>query len=302
MDCRNLALGLFMAIAIPGSAMADFSGPLSSGSFEVTMNMGPIAQTLNRRVADNSPTNQSPYTTRAGSLVYNISRARTRVNLQNFVNKTRANDPAGATQMEQLFASTDIIDQINGAMRSVGLSADNAADAYALWWVSAWKASRGDDSTASSASYQAVSEQAAHALSQSSDFANANDAQKQEMAEAMLVQAALIDASIETYAGDRAMMAKLSSAVKQGAAASGLDLDKMTLTEDGFVPAKPRKRSDASDAGAGEEKALAANDAGSAGGEKDEGLSPTQLAMIAAAGGAGLGAVFLLGKVAGKKG
>jgi hypothetical protein len=33
-----------------------------------------------------------------------------------------------------------------------------------------------------------------------------------------------------------------------------LDLDKMTLTENGFVPAKPRKRSDASDGVAGKKR------------------------------------------------
>jgi hypothetical protein len=127
-----------------------------------------------------------------------------------------------------------------------------------------------------------------------------NDAQKQEMAEELLMQSALADAAAANYANDPTTMAKLSVAVRQGATKSGLDLDAMTLTEDGFVPAKGRKRSDASDVvGEGEEKALAANDVGD---DKDIGLSATQLALIAAAGGAGLAGVFLFGKAMGKKG
>jgi hypothetical protein len=234
----------------------------------------------------------------ATSLTYISSKSRTRINLQNFVGKTRAIDPAGAAQMEQLFAENDILGLIGGEMRKLGLNQNNAADAFAVYWVTAWQVSKGDNGDYSPASYQAVAAQAARGLAASPQFDSANDAQKQEMAEALMVQAALLGSAMQQAASDPAQMKALSRAVSQGASASGLDLDKMTLTENGFVPAKPRKRSDASDV-AGEEKALAANDTGN---EKDEGLSPTQLAMIAAAGGAGLGAVFLLGKVAGKKG
>jgi hypothetical protein len=171
------------------------------------------------------------------SAAYAPSKSRTRTNLATFVRKTRSTDPQGANQMEQFFASTDIIGQIDSAMRTIGLRADNSAHAYALWWVSAWRASKGDLSTADAGTYAAVAAQALRGLANASAFTGSSDAQKQEMAEAMLVQSALIDASLEKYAGDKAMMAKLASAVRQGAAASGLELDKMTLTPKGFMPA-----------------------------------------------------------------
>ncbi|MFC4292900.1 DUF6683 family protein [Sphingorhabdus arenilitoris] len=172
------------------------------------------------------------------SLTYTASAARTKTNLQSFANKTRASDPEGAAKMEQLFASTDIIGAIGGAMDGVGLNHSNAADAFALYWVSAWKAANGDSSSAAARTYQAVAQQAARGLSSSPEFARATDAQKQEMAEAMMIQAALIDAYVEEYASDPAMLRKVSQAVMQGAKASGLELDKMTLTEGGFVKAK----------------------------------------------------------------
>jgi hypothetical protein len=52
----------------------------------------------------------------------------------------------------------------------------------------------------------------------------------------LLVQTALIDAIAEKYGKDPAMAPKIAASVRQGARASGLDLDAMTLTKTGFVP------------------------------------------------------------------
>ncbi len=201
-----------------------------------------IRDELNRSTPDDA-SGESGFVSKANDvaiLSYAPSKSRTRTNLQSFVNKTKANDPAGAEQMEQLFASSDVIGTIGLAMNNIGLNRNNAADAFTVYWISAWKASVGDKSTASPAAYQAASAQAARGLSSSAEFARASDAQKQEMAEALMIQAALIDAHMEAAAADPAQMKALSKAVKQGARASGLDLDSMTLTENGFVPAKEK--------------------------------------------------------------
>jgi hypothetical protein len=293
MDRRYLALGLFAVLAVPSAALADFSGPLSSGSFEATMNMGPIAQNLNHNVAGQAPTVRNNDATAPFSFAYNASPTRTRANLQAFVQKTRSVDPAGASQLEQLFASVDVIEEIGSIMANYGLSKNNAADAFAVYWISAWQAANGDASDRSPKTYRAVSAQVAQGFSQSPDFARAGDAQKQQMAEAMLVQAALIDSSKEQMSSDPVQMKALGKAVNQGATKSGLDLDKMTLTENGFVPAKPRKRSDASDV-AGEEKALA-----SATPSDGTAEGSSNYALIAGAG--GLGLAFLIGKAMGRK-
>ena len=88
-------------------------------------------------------------------------------NLQSFVNKIRAKDPAGAVQMEQIFAATDFIGQVGELMQGFGLNKNNVADVYAVYLVSAWQAINGDTSTKSSGTYQAVSAQAVRGLSQS---------------------------------------------------------------------------------------------------------------------------------------
>jgi hypothetical protein len=131
-------------------------------------------------------------------------------------------------------------------MRSVGLSRDNAADAFAVYWISAWQAANGRTTTPSAETFKAVAAQAARGLAQSPDFTGANDAQTQEMAEALMLHAALIDGSLDDAGSDRAKQKALAKAVMQGAAASGLELDKMNLTEEGFVEGSPRKGADAS--------------------------------------------------------
>jgi hypothetical protein len=244
-----------------------------------------VNHSISQEIVRKSPTpdDEEPKSL-AASLSYTPSKSRTRTNLQAFADKTRAVDPAGASQMEQLFASTDIMGEIGSVMAKYGLSKNNCADAFAVYWVNAWQVSHGDDSTPSAEMMQAVAAQAARGLSQSPEFAKANDAQKQEMAEALMVQGVMIASAFEQAAGDRKQLKALSEAVRQGAAASGLDLNSMTLTEEGFVKGGPRKGADASDTVKDDEAKLAS----AADGDKT-----LQYGIMAAL---GLGAAFMIGK------
>jgi hypothetical protein len=248
------------------------------------LQFNPVVNDTIERGAKKSPSVESSDPNRGTSLSYSPNKSRTVNNLRNFVAKSRASDPAGAAQMEQLFASMDVLVEIGNAMSSVGLSRDNVADAFALYWVNAWQIANGDSSTPSKQMMQAVATQAAKGLLQSQEFAAATEAQKQEMAEALMVQGALIASAFEQAAGDQARLDAIGAAVAKGAEASGLELDKMTLTEDGFVPKKGRKGADASGA-VGNEEVKQASAAGS-----DNTL---QYGLMAAL---GLGAAFMIGK------
>jgi hypothetical protein len=172
-------------------------------------------------------------------LQFSASPSRRRANLAAFVAKTQTTDPAGAAKMQALFASTDIIGAIDQEMRSsYGMRADNLADAYAVWWVSAWMGAQGRIDSATPQQMAMVKAQTARALSATPQMTGATDAAKQEFAEAMLVQAALIGATIETYAADPVMLAKAKASIAQGAKATGIDLSTMTLTDQGFVPVR----------------------------------------------------------------
>ncbi|MGN7997539.1 DUF6683 family protein [Sphingomonas sp. 22176] len=120
---------------------------------------------------------------------------------------------------------------------SQGLHIDNVADAYALWWVTAWQAAHGNNDTPIRAVLGTVRQQAANAVIATGDIARASDAQKQELAEALWVQSALIDGAVEQSKGNPARLRQIGDAVRKGAKGMGLDLEAIALTSQGFVPA-----------------------------------------------------------------
>ena len=222
--------------------------------------------------------------------------ARTRSNLAKFVATTRKTDPTSAAKMQALFASTDIIGMIDQKMQQTyGMRANNVADAYAVWWVSAWMGAKGRSDDATPGQMAMVKRQASDALASTPEFAAATDAGKQEMAEAMLVQAALIGDTIDTYKSDPAMLAKARTAIAKGAREMGLDLSTMTLTDEGFRPSGKTGALDPTINPAPDQQQASATPAPAT-------QATPPYALMAAAGGAGIGGVFLLGKVFGRRG
>lgn len=171
----------------------------------------------------------------AAALTFTPSPERRRANLAGFVEKTRAQDPQGGAAMEAAFADGTLIDQMGAAIAPFGYSTANLGDAYALWWQVAWKGARGDSSNPTPAQMRAVQAQAHSALLAAPEVAAADDAQKQQMAEAMLVQALMIEQMVEQAQQQPGMMPQVQAAVLQGARASGLELDRMELTDSGFA-------------------------------------------------------------------
>jgi hypothetical protein len=307
----GLALLAFSAPAHAQYGYGSFTYP--SQTFVGTNIMARTSEAESEADRGSAKRGSKPSVSTSAVTTYSPSAARTRANLAAFASKTRKVDPEGAAKMDQLFASTDIIGQIGQGIAPYGLKTNNVADAYAVYWINAWEASRGIAGASETRQRaQAVRTQASNAMAAVPALATATDAQKQEFAEAMLVQAALISAYMDDAAGNPAQLRAIGAAVAKGAKAMGLDLDTMDLTPNGFVPAKGRKRSDAGDAldgdaangAANSDTTLASNDAPNRDNAPSDPLSGplATYALIAAAGGAGLGGVFLIGKAMGKKG
>ncbi|WP_026868649.1 DUF6683 family protein [Inquilinus limosus] len=172
----------------------------------------------------------------AASFRYRPDLARRRANLARFVDRSRAADPQGADNLAALFAQGDLIERMRPELAKYGLVIDNLADAYTVWWISAWQASQGRTDDVSAATAAAVRRQVVQSMASTPALRTAGDAAKQEMAEALLVQGVLLAGALEQAKGDREQMAAVSRAAVQGARGMGLDLSAMTLTEAGFVP------------------------------------------------------------------
>jgi hypothetical protein len=290
----RLSAAVFFCFAAfaPSTAQYAMSPVTFPSSFNVNA-MTQIGKSYNRYDARPNVGNPALIAPRPESFFFRSSATNRRANLARFVKKSRMVDPAGAAQMEQMFASMDVIEAMRAPLSAYGFRIDNVADAYAAYWMNAWAAAHGDTSESSRTTAQAVKAQSARALAAAPEFQSANDATKQEFAEALLVQAAMISATVDTYKNDPNMMRQIGAAVRKGAKASGLDLDAMTLTDEGFVPARKTGAADTDPTAPDAQLASAApttND-----------HNPPYL-LMAAAGGAGTGGVFMLGKMMRRRG
>ena len=169
-------------------------------------------------------------------LTYIPSVERRRANFARFVAKMRETNPEGAGELEKQLGASDVIVQMDSELAALGMRTDNVGDAYAVWWLNAWLASRQRADTPPARQVAAVRGQAAQAMASVPEIASGSDAAKQEMAETLLIQTLLMGAFIERAKGDPALFRHVADAARKGARASGLDLDAMDLTDEGFVP------------------------------------------------------------------
>ena len=195
-----------------------------------------VISSLNDNVAEQVVQEQARLPTISEtSYDYNYSRALTQQNLRNFVN--RSPNSSAKAELEGLIASQpNLMGVIGDGVRAYGFDPHNVADAYAVWWINVWGTSQKTNIEPDAATVAAVKQQVRSAFAATSGFAETSDAQRQEYAEALLLQAALLGSAFEQLKSDPAQLEQLAEAARQGAKAHGLDLSMMTLTPSGFVP------------------------------------------------------------------
>ena len=168
--------------------------------------------------------------------------SRTRQNLRSFVART-PNVEARADIERIIAARPALIQDIRQSIEPYGLGSHDVADAYAFWWINAWLVANKKDEDPSPETIAIVERQVRNTLASSPGFAMTGDADRQEYAEALLVQGTLLSSTFEQWKADPNMLDQLAEAARNGAIASGMDLSLMTLTRDGFVP---REKADGS--------------------------------------------------------
>lgn len=122
------------------------------------------------------------------------------------------------------------------AMAPHGLSANNVADAFALWWTTAWIEVNQSGTKPSTKMMLAVQNQISKTMNAGGKVASMADHQKQQMADNFMLQAFLIIFLNDQARDNPAQQAQVARQINEGAKVMGLDLTKMTLTENGFVP------------------------------------------------------------------
>jgi hypothetical protein len=164
---------------------------------------------------------------------FTVDKSRTRANLSALASRL---DPANAQQAEQLFASNDVIGMVQGVMNQYGLQKNNVAHAYALYWVVYWGLANNVHEAPSERALQAVAAQAERGFAANAEFAQLDNAAKQAAAEELMALTAIFDATSEQAKSDPALAAQIAKASLEGSHKSGLELDRMILTDNGFMP------------------------------------------------------------------
>ncbi|TGX52226.1 hypothetical protein E5A73_15605 [Sphingomonas gei] len=225
------------ALLVPGQASAQ--GAFNMGMLTNTLSQGGSTQSEGVRARTSSVFRSMARAPRSGAvnraaITYRPSTAVRQRNMQQFVARLRRVDPTSAADLQRTFARRDVVAEVGGAMRPVGLNPNNVADAMAMYLVAAYYGVRGSvDSKPSD--YKAVSAQLARAVSAAPGFASASDALKQEIAESMLVQAVLVDQAIQAAQKQPSAMPAVKAAIAKGArAAFGFDVTRMQLGPNGL--------------------------------------------------------------------
>lgn len=148
----------------------------------------------------------------------------------------RRNDPQTAAQLEALQGQPGIFPMLDAALAPYGMHTNDLGDAYAFWWLAVWGVYAGDTEETSVAQAQAVVRQSRKAMLATPDLADLPAAQKQRMADQLLLQGVLLEGALETIRANPSMKPQLSAAAAQQARQMGVDLSAMRLTANGFEP------------------------------------------------------------------
>lgn len=235
-----LAVAAAIGASSPAPTLAQ-DGAFNMGELTAILSTDHVTQAERARSINDQIFNPpaSPVPATGAEFTYRYDRARTRQNLRNFVARTPVE--AGRAELErQLAAQPGLMDEISTAARSFGFDPHNVADAYAMWWMNAWLVASKRDEVPDAATVEAVKRQVRKAFAATPEFAASGDAERQEYAEGLLLQATMLGSAFEQWKNDPKMLDQLAEAARQGAKASGIDLSKMSLTQSGFVPRKER--------------------------------------------------------------
>lgn len=226
-----------VALAAPGSASAQ--GAFNMGMLTNTLSQGGSTQSEGVRARTSSVFSAMTRTPRSAAvnrvaITYRPSIEVRQRNMQQFVARLRRVDPTSAADLQRTFARRDVVAEVGGVMRPVGLNPNNVADAMAMYLVAAYYGVRGSVDS-KPADYKVVSAQMARAISSTPGFANASDALKQEIAESMLVQAVLVDQAVQAAQKQPSAMPSIKAAIAKGSrGAFGFDVTRMRLGPNGL--------------------------------------------------------------------
>jgi hypothetical protein len=238
---RHLVFMLAIVVGLAGTAAAQDMAwstiiPSVAGTDVLGLHLRELMQRSQQATGNAQHPTEPSTAPVSADLRFTPSKERRAANISAFVAQSRRLNQQEADRLAALFASTDVFGQMEATLAGVGLRIDDVSDVYALWCITAWSAVRGRNDTPSRMMAMAVKAQIAQAISSSGTLRGANDAVKQELAESLLLKAALIDAIVEKAKSNPEQLKTVQAAMIRAGQGMGFDLAGMNLTDHGFIP------------------------------------------------------------------
>lgn len=237
-----LTLALLFALPQPASAqgLSGSASSLSSSIFKLMGGVGgsPAPATGGAATVKGAATAPA-LVARAEALNFKVSPAVRQKAIETFVGGITEASPEAGAELKKGFASVDVFGEIGKDIKAkYGLSNTNLADVWAVYWSYAWLMTQGRTDDPTRAQVVGLRDQFRPLLLSLPAVAGLGDAQKQEMAESLLLQTVLFGILAEGWKDDPASLAEFGQGLQRGTAELGLDLGQVELTDRGFAVRK----------------------------------------------------------------
>ena len=152
---------------------------------------------------------------------------------QAFLDSLRSRSPDAADDL----AGHDLIGLLGTAIAPHGLKTDNVADAFTAWLMINHGLVTGDDSDPTPAQVDGTRKLTTNALMAMPDLVASSDADKQAMADSLLLQALLNQMMIDALKqANPAGVSVAQDEIRTATRDMGLDLDLLEMTPNGLAP------------------------------------------------------------------
>jgi hypothetical protein len=178
---------------------------------------------------------RSAKTGKTTQVAFTPSPAVRKKSIAGFLSRMRAVDPQLASSLEKEFATKDIFGELARKLATYDLKTNSVTDAFTLYTVVAWQGVRGNNDDPSKSHVRGVREQMSHVFTEIPSLTSATDTKKQELADAFILQALLIDICVAGAKKHPEQMSQVKSALAMGTKATlGFDLTTFKLTDKGL--------------------------------------------------------------------
>ncbi len=223
-------------VAITCSVVTLFANPVAAqGVFDLGKIAKSVAEAPGAVSSKAGPATPPPSAGSLAQLTFKPSASVRKKVIDEYVKGVKALKPEVGAQMEAGFAKMDVLGEIAKGLAGYGLKADNMADAYAYYFMTAWMGAQGRTDDFTRAQISGVQNMVRTTIASNKELLALEDSKKQFFAESLLLQGLMNDEMTKAVANDAALKTKVMGDLKLAAKELSLDLDAFVLTPAGLV-------------------------------------------------------------------